>query len=358
MSTPASDAGTNNADATRWAAVAARDRTADGHFLYGVTTTGVYCRPSCPSRAARRENVRFFTDGAAAEAAGFRACKRCRPDRLTAADDPHVAVVAAACRFLETADTAPGLDAIAAHVGFSPSHFHRLFKRLTGLTPRQYAAAHREQRLRQALCGGAPVTRAIFEAGYCSSGRFYEQADAVLGMTPGDFRAGGTNTAIRFAVGQSSLGAILVAASQRGICAIYLGDDPEALTHELQDRFPRAELVGGDRNFEQLVAQVVGLVESPEAGADLPLDIRGTAFQQRVWEALRAIPPGETASYTDIATRIGRPESVRAVAGACAANQLAVAIPCHRVVRRDGNLSGYRWGVERKRKLLARERRT
>ncbi|MDT0619658.1 bifunctional DNA-binding transcriptional regulator/O6-methylguanine-DNA methyltransferase Ada [Salinisphaera sp. P385] len=358
MSTPAPDSATNRrADAARWAAITARDSTADGHFFYGVTTTGVYCRPSCPSRAARRENVRFFTDGAAAAAAGFRACKRCRPD-LPASTNANVAVVAAACRFIETADTAPGLDAIAAHVGFSPSHFHRLFKRLTGLTPRQYAAAHREQRLRQELRGGAPVTRAIFEAGYGSSGRFYEQADAVLGMTPGDFRAGGTNTAIRFAVGQSSLGAILVAASQRGICAIYLGDDPEALTHELQDRFPHAELVGGDRDFEQLVARVVGLVESPETGADLPLDIRGTAFQQRVWEALRAIPPGETASYTDIAARIGRPKSVRAVAGACAANQLAVAIPCHRVVRSDGNLSGYRWGVDRKRKLLTRERRT
>lgn len=356
MRTTESDS-TNRADAARWAAVSARDPAADDRFCYAVITTGVYCRPSCPSRAARRENVRFFENGGEAEAAGFRPCKRCRPNRPAAAD-ADATVVAAACRFIETAETTPGLDDIAAHVGFSPSHFHRLFKRLTGLTPRQYAAAHREQRLRQELRGGASVTRAIFEAGYGSSGRFYEQADAVLGMTPGDFRAGGTNTAIRFAVGQSSLGAILVAASDRGICAIYLGDDPEALTHELQDRFPRAELVGGDRDFEQLVARVVGLVESPDTGADLPLDIRGTAFQQRVWEALRAIPPGDTASYTEIAARIGRPKSVRAVAGACAANQLAVAIPCHRVVRSDGNLSGYRWGVDRKRQLLAREVRT
>lgn len=356
MSTPAPDPATNRDDASRWTAVATRDRAADGRFVYAVITTGVYCRPSCPSRPARRENVRFFGDSEQAEAAGFRACKRCRPNQPTATG-ADAAVVTAACRFIETAEIAPGLDAIAAHVDFSPSHLHRLFKRLTGLTPRQYAAAHRERRLRQELGRGVPVTRAIFEAGYGSSGRFYTQADAVLGMTPGDFRAGGTNTAIRFAVGQSSLGAILVAASERGICAIYLGDDPDTLIRDLQDRFPKAELVGGDPDFEQLVARVVGLVESPNTGVDLPLDIRGTAFQQRVWEALRAIPPGETASYTEIATRIGRPRSVRAVAGACAANHLAVAIPCHRVVRSDGNLSGYRWGVDRKRSLLARETR-
>ncbi|MGD9599694.1 MAG: bifunctional DNA-binding transcriptional regulator/O6-methylguanine-DNA methyltransferase Ada [Steroidobacteraceae bacterium] len=338
----------------RWAAIVARDATADGRFYYGVRTTGVYCRPSCPSRRAQPENVRLFDTRAAAERAGFRACKRCRPDAQAPAA-AQAAWVAAACRRIETADEAPRLADLAASAGVSPFHFHRTFKAVTGVTPKQYAAARRSERLRRELARGASVTDAIYGAGYSSNGRYYAEADGVLGMTASDYRAGGANTAMHFAVGECSLGAILVAASARGICAILLGDDPAALTRELQEQFPKAELIGGDADFERVVAKVVGLVETPALGLDLPLDVRGTAFQRRVWQALRGIPPGSTASYREIAERIGAPKAVRAVGQACGANQLAVAIPCHRVVRTDGDLSGYRWGIERKRTLLARE---
>ena len=271
----------------------------------------------------------------------------------------HAALVAQACRRIEASEQPPSLDDLAMHAGLSPFHFHRVFKAATGLTPKAYAQAHRAQAVREGLAKPqARVTDALFDAGYNASSRFYENADAMLGMTPRQFRDGGVDARIEFAIGQSSLGAILVARSQRGVCAISLGDDPDALLRELQDRFRRAELIGGDAGFERLVAQVVGLIEQPGIGIDLPLDVRGTAFQQRVWDALRKIPAGETASYTQIAQRIGAPKSVRAVAQACASNTLAVAIPCHRVVRSDGALSGYRWGVERKRELLARERET
>jgi len=338
----------------RWAAIVARDAAADGSFYYSVQTTGVYCRPSCGARQARPENVRFYTSCADAERAGFRPCKRCRPDQPTLAE-LHAARVTEACRIIEAAETPPSLAELAERVGISPYHFHRVFKQIIGLTPKAYAAAQRERRVRDELSRRDTVTEAVFGAGYNANSRFYEQADAVLGMTPRAYRSGGANTAIRFAIGQCSLGAILVAQSERGVCAILLGDDPELLIHDLQDRFPRAELLGGDADFEQLVAQVVGFVEAPALGLDLPLDVRGTAFQQRVWQALREIPAGTTASYTEIAARIGSPRAVRAVAQACAANALAVAIPCHRVVRTDGALSGYRWGVERKRALLDRE---
>lgn len=338
----------------RWQAVLARDPAADGWFYYGVITTGVYCRPSCASRRARRDNVRFYDSREEAERAGFRPCKRCRPD-LPSARNRHADLVARACRIIEQAEETPGLVELARRIGLSPHHFHRLFKRLTGLTPRQYAAAEHERRVRDGLVAGNSVTRAVVDAGYSSSGRFHAHADGALGMTPGRYRAGGAGATIRFAVGECSLGAILVAASDRGICAISLGDDPDALARDLQDRFPNADLIGGDAGFEAEVARVVGFVEAPELELGLPLDIRGTAFQKRVWQALRAIPPGETATYAEIAERIGAPRAVRAVAGACAANKLAVAIPCHRVVRADGGLSGYRWGVERKRMLLERE---
>jgi AraC family transcriptional regulator of adaptative response/methylated-DNA-[protein]-cysteine methyltransferase len=345
------------ADATerdpRWAAVVARDAAADGRFVYSVATTGVYCKPSCASRRARPENVRFHADGAAARAAGFRACKRCRPDGATLAQE-QAELVARACRRIESDETLPTLDELARDAGLSPFHFHRVFKRVAGLTPRDYAAAHRARRVRDALPGAASVTAAMHDAGY-SSARFYADAGALLGMKPGQFRAGGERQDIRFAIAQCSLGALLVAQGARGLCAIALGDDPEALLRDLQDRFPRATLIGGDAAFDAVVARVVGFVESPAAGLDLPLDIRGTAFQQRVWKALRDIPPGTTATYAEIAARIGAPRSVRAVAQACAANALAVAVPCHRVVRSDGGLSGYRWGVERKRALLERE---
>lgn len=339
----------------RWAAVVARDPEADGTFYYSVKTTGVYCRPSCAARLARPENVRFHPTYADAERAGFRPCKRCKPN-VPPLVEQHAAKVAEICRLIENTETVPSLEALASHVGLSAYYFHRLFKAVTGLTPKAYAVAHRAKRVRRELDRSATVTEAIFDAGYNSNGRFYEKSDAVLGMTPSNYRAGGTNTEMRFAVGECSLGSILVAASERGVCAILLGNDPNALARDLQDRFPRANLIGGDKEFEQLVANVVGFVEAPALGLDLPLDVRGTAFQQRVWQALRKIPVGSTASYMDIAKRIGSPNSGRAVAQACAANALAVAIPCHRVVKNDGALSGYRWGVERKLALLKRER--
>ncbi len=273
----------------------------------------------------------------------------------------HADSVAAACREIEAAiaagGPAPGLAHLAERTGFSAWHFQRVFKSATGITPKAYAAAVRAGRVRDELARAGTVTGALHDAGYQSPARFYEQAGAVLGMKPAAYRAGGTDTDIRFAIGQTSLGAILVAASARGVCAISLGADPDALARELQDRFPKARLTGSDTAFEHLVAQVVALVEHPDnaAAAKLPLDVRGTAFQQRVWQALRRIPAGRTLSYTELAARIGAPNAVRAVAGACAANTLAVAIPCHRVVRNDGALAGYRWGVERKRSLLDRE---
>ncbi len=338
----------------RWAAVAARDPAADGKFVYAVRTTGVVCRPTCPSRLASPENVVFFATLAEAVAAGFRPCKRCKPgqDSLAAR---HGAMVGGLCRFIEQAEAMPTLAVLAARSGMSAYHLHRVFKAVTGLTPKAYAMAHRAGRVRAELARGGPVTEAFHAAGYASSSRFYGESDRALGMTPSRYRAGGAGMAIRFAVAACSLGAILVAQSERGICAILLGDDADALLRELQDRFPAAGLIGGDAAFERLVAQVVGFVEAPRLGLDLPLDVRGTAFQQRVWLALREIPAGERVSYTELARRIGAPKAARAVARACAANGLAVAIPCHRVVRNDGELSGYRWGVERKRALLERE---
>ena len=343
-----------NAKDPRWAAVAVRDPSADGKFFYSVKTTGVYCRPSCASRPARRENVEFHTTAVAAARAGFRPCKRCKPDEPPLAAQ-HAATIARICRRIEGADAAPSLAALAREAHMSRFHFHRVFKAVTGLTPRGYAAARRAERVRRELGRGRTVTEAIFDAGFNSGGRFYATSDELLGMTPTEYRAGGTHAQIRFAVGQCSLGAILVARSAKGVCAILLGNDPDELVRDLQDRFPRANLIGADRDFEALVAKIVGFVEAPAVGLDLPLDVRGTAFQQRVWQALRKIPAGSTATYSDIAKRIGAPKSVRAVAQACAANPIALAIPCHRVIRRDGALSGYRWGVERKRALLERE---
>lgn len=341
-------------EATRWLAVVSRDRKADGHFFYSVRTTGVYCRPSCASRRARRGHVRFHLTTADAERAGFRPCKRCRPGEPALAEQRAV-VVATACRVIERAENPPNLDTLADAAGMSRFHFHRVFKSFTGVTPKGYAVAHRARRVREELAQRSTVTEAIYGAGFNSSGRFYATTSGVLGMTPTSFRFGGAGTSMHFAVGECWLGSILVAATSTGVCAILLGDDPDALVRELQDRFSKAQLVGGDRDFERLVANVVGLVEAPALGLDLPLDVRGTAFQQRVWQALRDIPAGSTASYTDIARRIGAPKAVRGVAQACAVNPIAVAIPCHRVVRSNGALAGYRWGVERKRALLERE---
>ncbi|MFT4012527.1 MAG: bifunctional DNA-binding transcriptional regulator/O6-methylguanine-DNA methyltransferase Ada [Paracoccus sp. (in: a-proteobacteria)] len=341
----------------RWQAVVTRDEGADGSFVYAVRTTGVYCRPSCPSRHAKRRNVVFYALPEQAEAAGYRPCLRCHPRGQSPAQ-ANAALIVAACRMIEAAETPPSTADLARRIGLSPYHFHRQFKSRTGMTPHAYAQAHRAGRLRAGLAQAESVTQAIYDAGFVSASRFYEQSAAILGMSPGEYRKGAADLPIRFALGQCALGAILVACSPRGVCAISLGDAPEPLLAEFQDRFPRAELIGGDPEFEALVAQVVGFVEAPGTGLDLPLDIRGTAFQERVWAALRQIPAGETVSYAQLAARIGAPQGHRAVAGACAANTLAVAIPCHRVVRSDGAISGYRWGVARKRELLAREAAT
>jgi AraC family transcriptional regulator of adaptative response/methylated-DNA-[protein]-cysteine methyltransferase len=338
----------------RWAAVVARDAKADGTFFYSVRTTGVFCRPSCAARTPRPENVAFHATAGDAERRGFRACLRCRPLDPPAAER-NAAQVAALCRLIESSETVPTLEELARHAGQSTFHTHRVFKAVTGVTPRAYATAHRRGRLRDGLASASTVTEAIYSAGYNSSGRFYAESADTLGMKPRAYQQGGAGQPIRFAVGECSLGSVLVAATDRGVCAILLGDEPEALVRDLETRFPRAKLIGADASFEQTVASVVGFVEKPGTARNLPLDIRGTAFQMRVWTALAQIPPGRTTSYAEIALLVGEPKAVRAVAQACAANKLAVAIPCHRVLRKDGGLSGYRWGVERKRVLLERE---
>jgi len=341
-------------DDVRWQAVVARDASFDGQFYYSVETTGVYCRPSCAARLAKRTNVRFHDTREDAVQAGFRPCKRCKPDQPSL-DQLHAEKIAQACRLIEGADEEPKLDALAEAVGLSAYHFHRIFKQALGVTPKAYATAHRTKRVRARLGENGTVTDAIYDAGFNSNGRFYANSSEMLGMTPSDFRAGGAGQEVRFAVGECSLGPILVAASDKGICAILFGNDSETLLRDLIAQFPRARLIGGDKVFEELTAKVVGFVEDPAKGLDLPLDVRGTAFQHRVWDALRRIPPGSTASYAEIAEKISAPKAVRAVARACATNRIAVAIPCHRVVRSDGALSGYRGGVERKRALLDKE---
>jgi AraC family transcriptional regulator of adaptative response/methylated-DNA-[protein]-cysteine methyltransferase len=341
---------------SRWESIVDREAAADGKFYYSVKTTGVYCRPSCAARLARPENVVFHATRQEAENAGFRPCKRCKPDRPSLVEE-HAAKITAICRLIERSDEPPRLDNLAAEAGMTVFHFHRVFKAVTGLTPNGYAKANMAKRVREKLGEGSSVTEAIYDAGFNSNSRFYEMSNQMLGMMPSEFRAGGSDTDMSFAVGKCSLGSILVATSKKGVCAILLGGDPAQLVRDLQDQFPNANLTSNEKRYEALVAKVVGFVERPGLGLDLPLDIHGTAFQQRVWKALREIPVGGTASYAMIAKKIGLAKSVRAVAQACAANSLAVAIPCHRVVRTNGSLSGYRWGVERKRTLLDREAR-
>jgi AraC family transcriptional regulator of adaptative response/methylated-DNA-[protein]-cysteine methyltransferase len=345
-------------DRDRWEAVRRRDPAADRAFLYSVATTGVYCRPSCAARPARRENVAFHATPADAERAGFRPCKRCRPD-LAPRVEREARMIAKACRTIEGSDEAPSLESLAGASGLSPAYFHRMFKRITGVTPRAYADAQRQARVQGKLRAGSAVTSTIYEAGFNSSGRFYEAAPGMLGMTPTAFRSGGKGETVRHALGCSSLGKVLVAATERGVCAIMLGGDSGVLMDNLRAQFPRARLEAADADFSDWVDEVVRIVDEPTKASQLslPLDIRGTAFQRRVWEALRAIPAGETASYASVAARIGNPSAVRAVANACAANPLAVAIPCHRVTAADGRPSGYRWGIERKQRLLERESR-
>lgn len=338
----------------RLARIAARDKTADGSFWYSVRTTGVYCRPSCPSRAARPENMILHASLADARASGARPCRRCNPDGASI-DTENAAMIERACRRIEAADACPSLAALSEEAELSPGHFHRLFKAATGLTPRGYAAARRGARLRDRLASGSTVTAAAHDAGFGSSARLYADAPALLGMAPSRYAKGGFGETLSHAFGTSTLGLVLVAVSERGIASIMLGDDADALLVELRGRFPAATLVPAEPDVATMVEAIVALVEEPGRGLDLPLDIRGTAFQQRVWDALRRIPLGTTATYTDIARAIGAPDATRAVAGACAANHLAVVIPCHRVVRQDGALSGYRWGTARKRALIDRE---
>lgn len=339
-------------DELRWEAVCRRDAAEDGRFYFGVRTTGVYCRPSCGARRPLRSNVGFFTTRDEAQAAGLRPCRRCRPEL----DGPAQGrIVAEACRTIEDAAEPPALAELAKAAGLSASRFHRVFKALTGVTPKAYGEACRARRVQAGLQDGRSVTTALFDAGYGASSRFYARADKFLGMAPGAYRRGGDGATIRFAVAQCSLGPVLVAATDIGVCAIRFGDDADRLVCELQDSFPQARLEGGNDAFEALVARVLGAIERPSQTADLPLDIKGTVFQERVWQALRDIPLGQTASYAEVARRVGLPRASRAVAAACAANPVAVAIPCHRVVRTDGALSGYRWGVARKRSLLERE---
>jgi AraC family transcriptional regulator, regulatory protein of adaptative response / methylated-DNA-[protein]-cysteine methyltransferase len=338
----------------RWAAVLARDKQFDGEFVYAVRSTGVYCRPSCPSRPARRENVEFHDTTHLAQAAGFRACKRCKPDGASL-EHHHNDLITAACRSIEASVATLVLEDLAASTGLSAHHFHRVFKRVTGLTPKAYAKAVRGKRVQSALAGAKTVTAAIYDAGFNSSGRFYETNANSLGMAPQKFQQGGVDQFIRYAVEPCALGVIIVAATSKGVCGIEFGDSAHALVDRLRQRFPNATFKPGEAHFRTWVGKVLAYIEQPAGVLDLPLDIQGTVFQRRVWQALRDIPCGNTASYAYVAAAIGNPKAVRAVATACASNNIAVAVPCHRVVRSDSSLSGYRWGPERKAELLRRE---
>ena len=341
-------------DEACWQAIVVRDKDADGQFFYAISTTGIYCYPSCPSRLALRANTHFFNTSGAAENAGFRPCKRCKSDQ----DKPSnrdALIIAQACRFIENADDIPSLEILAQSQNLSSYHFHRLFKSITGVTPKAYAIAHRAHKIRTELTQDRSITDAIYHAGFNSNGRFYATSKEVLGMTATNFKSGGNSETIHYSIGKCSFGAILVAHSEKGICAILIHDDDKPLLADLQKRFPKATLIEDGTDFKHWLEQVVHFVEAPKKGLELPLDIRGTLFQQRVWQLLQKIPLGTTASYTNIATQLGDPKAVRAVARACAANPIALLVPCHRVVRSDGGISGYRWGVENKRTLIARE---
>ena len=337
-----------------WTAILERDARAAEAFRFGVLSTGIFCRPTCPARRPKRENLRLFGDAAAARKAGFRPCKRCSPEQVGWVS-AEARMVRNACKLIDDAEDMPRVEDLAAAAGVSAAHMNRMFRRVTGLPPKAYMAAIKAGRVRTALPDAGSVTEALYDAGYGSSSRFYEEAGDVLGMTPRDYKAGGKGAVIRYAFGESWLGLTLVAATPRGICAILFGDSQDDLRDELAGIFHSADIMPAGEDFSQRLADVLAAIEQPELSHQLPLDIRGTAFQQRIWAALRDIPAGTTASYKEIAARIGEPNAVRAVAGACAANRLAVAVPCHRVVRSDGGLSGYRWGPERKRKLLDRE---
>ncbi|HHT8250690.1 TPA: bifunctional DNA-binding transcriptional regulator/O6-methylguanine-DNA methyltransferase Ada [Citrobacter braakii] len=340
-------------DDDRWQSVVDRDADADGQFVFAVQTTGIFCRPSCRAKHALRKNVSFFADARQALAAGFRPCKRCQPDK-DSAHQHRLEKIAHACQLLEQ-ESPLTLDELAQQVAMSPYHLHRLFKATTGMTPKAWQQSWRARRLRDALAKGVPVTQAILNAGFPDSSSYYRKADQTLGMTAKQFRKGGDNVSVRYTLADCSLGRCLVAESERGICAILLGDDDATLVADLHGLFPAAQDVPADADFQQRVREVIAAINARDAPLSLPLDIRGTAFQQQVWQALRAIPCGETMSYQQLASAIGKPKAVRAVASACGANKLAIVIPCHRVIRGDGALSGYRWGIARKAQLLQRE---
>jgi AraC family transcriptional regulator of adaptative response/methylated-DNA-[protein]-cysteine methyltransferase len=345
-----------------WQAVLTRDQSYDGVFVYGVRSTGIYCRPTCPSRRPNRDQVEFFVNGEAAKGAGYRACKRCQPDDV----QEQLQLVQAICEYLETVEAAPTLAQLSERFHFSPYHLQRVFKRVTGVSPRQYFDAQRVQRLKTALKDGDTILDALYEAGYSSTSQIYDGGG--LGMTPTEYQNGGAHSTIRYALLPSALGVLLVAATERGVCAVRLGDDGEGLIDELRKEYPQAALdvitpdSDSDPEFRRWVQVVYAVIQNEADDAQrysalsaLPLDVQATAFQRRVWEALRDIPVGDTRSYADIANAIGQPEAVRAVARAIATNPVAVVIPCHRVIRSDGQLSGYRWGTERKHTLLERE---
>lgn len=342
-------------DEARWQSVLKRDRDADGEFVYAVKTTGIYCRASCPSRTAKREHVSFFETTFAAREAGFRPCKRCNPDGISH-EHARNDMIAAACEAIKR-DPRVTLAQLAAAAGLSTYHFHRVFKQTTGLTPKEYQRSLQTARVTAALKEADTVTAAIYDAGFNSSSRFYEDAGTTLGMSPTAFRKGAAGEEIRYAVEPCALGVILVAATTRGVCAIEFSDSAHALVARLRERFSKATLQPADAAFKSWIGRILAYIEHPRGVLDLPLNVQGTVFQRRVWKALRDIPAGETASYAEVAQKIGAPTATRAVAQACASNQLAVAIPCHRVVRSDGALSGYRWGPERKAELLKREER-
>lgn len=340
-------------DDDRWQSVVDRDVAADGQFVFAVRTTGIFCRPSCRAKHALRKNVSFFADARQALAAGFRPCKRCQPDK-DSAQQHRLEKIAHACQLLQQ-ESPLTLDELAQQVAMSPYHLHRLFKATTGMTPKAWQQSWRARRLRDALAKGVPVTQAILNAGFPDSSSYYRKADQTLGMTAKQFRKGGDNVSVRYTLADCSLGRCLVAESERGICAILLGDDDATLVADLHELFPAAQDMPADTDFQQRVREVIAAINARDAPLSLPLDIRGTAFQQQVWQALRAIPCGETMSYQQLASAIGKPKAVRAVASACGANKLAIVIPCHRVIRGDGALSGYRWGIARKALLLQRE---
>ncbi|MFZ1136862.1 MAG: bifunctional DNA-binding transcriptional regulator/O6-methylguanine-DNA methyltransferase Ada [Candidatus Korobacteraceae bacterium] len=338
---------------TQWQQVMARDARQDGRFVFAVRTTGIYCRPSCPSRRPRRDSVEFFADPQQAERAGYRACLRCKPTEISA----QARAVMHARRLLDEAEGVLTLAELSKRVGVSPFHLQRLFKRATGLSPREYQSARRMQSVKHGLRKGDDVTTALYDAGFGSPSRLYEKSSEHFGMTPGTYRRGGAGMTIQYAMVASPLGRVLVAATPRGLCAVRFGESASELERELREEFSAAEVRRDDAALQPYVQPLLASLRGEDTTIDLPLDIRATAFQKRVWEALRTIPAGETRSYTDVARTIGNPKAVRAVARACASNPVAVVVPCHRVVSKSGESSGYRWGVERKKKLLEQERR-